>query len=80
MKQKDILTIAALVLVSAFVSVVLSKVFITSPKNRSQQVEVVDKITSNFPAPSNKYFNDNSVDPTKLIQIGDSPNPQPFKP
>lgn len=80
MKQKDILTIAGLVVVSAFISVVVSRIFITSPKNRSQQVEVVDKITSDFPAPSAKYFNDNSVNPTKVIQIGDSPNPQPFKP
>ena len=78
MKQKDIVLIIVVVFISAVFSLVVSSVLISSPKNRQQKVEVVDPITSDFKTPDSKYFNANSIDPTKLIQIGDSNNPQPF--
>lgn len=78
MKQKDIVTIVAIVVVSAFFSFMISKVFISSPKNRTAKVEVVQKITPDFPEPSKKYFNSNSVNPTQLITIGDGTNTKPF--
>ena len=78
MKQKDIILIIVVVFVSGVISIVVSKIFITSPKNRQQQVEVVNPITSDFPQPDPKYFNNNSVDPTKNITIGGTTNSQPF--
>lgn len=78
MKQKDIILIAVVVLISGVVASVISKSLITAPKNRQQRVEVVDPITPEFNQPDPKYFNTDSIDPTKLIKIGDNTNPTPF--
>jgi hypothetical protein len=79
MKQKDIALIIVLVIISGILALVLSRLFFARPSDRKQTAEVVDVITSDFPAPPNKYFNSNSVDPTQLIQIGEGTNPNPFK-
>ncbi len=78
MKQKDILVLIVVAFVSAVISLVLSNMFFSSPKNRSQQVEIIDPVTADFPKPSEKYFNGQSVDPAQPVQIGDSNNPNPF--
>lgn len=78
MKQKDIILVIVAVFVGIVISVVLSKTFITAPKNRQQQVEVVDPISADFPALDTKYFNGKSVDPTQLIKIGNNANTKPF--
>ncbi len=78
MKQKDIAVIAFIVGISAFISILVSKTFISTPKNRQQKVEVVEKITSDFTRPDAKYFNKDSVNPTQTIQIGDNSNTKPF--
>jgi ABC-type maltose transport system permease subunit len=78
MKQKDIAVIIVVVFVSGVLSFFLSRLLFTSPKNRQQKVEVVNVITSDFPTPDAQYFNKDSVNPTTLIQIGDSNNPNPF--
>ena len=83
MKQKDIATILVIAFISAIFSILLSGKLFDSPKGRSTQVEVVQKITPDFPTPSTdpkfkKYFNEQSVNPTKLIQIGDNSNTKPF--
>lgn len=78
MKQKDIVLIIVVVFISGVLSLVLSSMFITSPKNRQTKVEIVEPISSDFKLPDKKYFNDQSIDPTQLIKIGDSNNAQPF--
>lgn len=78
MKQKDWALIIVVVFVSVVLSIVVSKVLIAPPKNRQQKVEVVDPITDKFPLPDKTYFNQNSVDPTQLIKIGDTTNATPF--
>jgi hypothetical protein len=79
MKQKDIALIAVVVVISAVLSLVVSHFVFSKPAARQQTAEVVDIITSDFPTPSTKYFNSNSIDPTQLIQIGNNANPDPFK-
>ncbi len=78
MKQKDIFLIAVIVIVSAVASVIISKLIIAPPKNRQQAVEVVAPIDSTFNEPDKKYFTTTSINPTKLIQIGDNSNNNPF--
>ncbi len=78
MKQKDIALIVIIVFISAMVSLFVSKAIFVSPKNRQQQVDVVQPITSKFPKPDKQYFNNSSFDPTQLIQIGQNANPNPF--
>jgi len=77
MKQKDIITIAVVVFVSAIASLFITgKVIVASSKH--QTAPVVDVINSSFNEPDNKYFNKNSIDPTQLIHIGTSTNSNPF--
>lgn len=78
MKQKDIALIIVIVFFSAVISLLLSKAIFVSPKNRQQEVEVVQPITADFPKPDSRYFNSQSFDPTQLIIIGQNANPNPF--
>ncbi|MBI1856809.1 hypothetical protein HY003_00725 [Candidatus Saccharibacteria bacterium] len=78
MKQKDIIVIIVVTFISVVISLLLSTKLFDPPKNRTTEVEVVQSITSDFLTPDKKYFNDKSLNPTKLIQIGDSSNSQPF--
>lgn len=78
MKQKDVVLILVLVFISGVLSFIVSGMIFGKPSAKSQQAEVVDVITSDFALPSSKYFNANSIDPTQLIQIGNTNNPNPF--
>ncbi|OGL30364.1 hypothetical protein A3D14_02940 [Candidatus Saccharibacteria bacterium RIFCSPHIGHO2_02_FULL_47_12] len=79
MKQKDIVLIILVVFISTVVAFVFSSFVLSPSKNRSTKVEVVQPITDEFKTPDKKYFNSNSIDPTQLIQIGNSQNPDPFR-
>lgn len=78
MKQKDIVLIIAVVVISGTFSFILSKYLFAIPKDRETKVEVVQAISPEFPQPDPRYFNANSIDPTKNITIGDNQNSQPF--
>jgi hypothetical protein len=78
MKQKDIALIIVIAAISGFISFFAARFLFATPANRQQKVEVVDKITSEFPTPSPKYFNPNSIDAAQLIQVTDNQNPNPF--
>jgi hypothetical protein len=78
MKQKDVILIVIVAFVSAILAFVISNTFINSPKNRSTTAEVVEPIVADFPSPDKRYFNENSINPTQLIRIGENTNPSPF--
>lgn len=71
MKQKDLILIVVMVFIGAVVSLLISRVIFSSPKQREQTAEVVDVITPEFPTPPKKYFNIQSVNPT-LHPVADS--------
>ena len=77
MKQKDIAIIAVIVIVSVVFAAVTSKL-IFKPESHQQKAEVVLTISPDFPAPDQRFFNKNSVDPTQSIQIGQNGNSAPF--
>jgi len=78
MKQKDIALILVIVAFSGVISFVISgKIFVT-PSNRQQKVQTVDVIESTFEKPSEKYFNDQSIDPAQLVRISNNNNQTPF--
>jgi hypothetical protein len=78
MKQKDIALIVVVIIVSGAISYFVSNALFSVPKSRQTKVEVVDPITTDFAQPDSRYFNNNSVDPTKNITIGGSQNTAPF--
>lgn len=78
MRQKDIALIVIIVVISAVISLFVSKALFGSPQKRQQTAEVVQPITSEFPKPDPRYFNSQAFDPTKVITIGEENNPNPF--
>lgn len=78
MKQKDIAVIILVVGVAAIASFFLSRLLFQSGDKREQKAEVVDVITADFNPPSDKYFNDQAINPTQLIRISDNNNENPF--
>lgn len=78
MKQKDILTLVAIAIVSGAISFALSSTFLTSSSNRSVEVEVVEKLSTNFERPPNEYFNEQAINPTRIIEIGPNQSTEPF--
>lgn len=78
MKQKDIALIIVAAFIAAVFSIGLSNFLIAPEKNRQQKAEVVEPITAQFIPPDKKFFNKDSVNPTKLITIGDDGNTTPF--
>lgn len=78
MKQKDIALIVVVAIVAGVISVFASRFIFASGTDRQQKAEVVDAVSTDFIKPSDKYFNANSIDPTRLIEIGESNNQNPF--
>lgn len=78
MKQKDLALIIVVVFVTAIVSYFVSSKLFASPKDRQQEVEVVQPISAEFSTPDPLYFNSKSINPTQNIRIGGEGNQQPF--
>lgn len=78
MKAKDWSVIAVVVLISGMITFVVANLFLGGQKAPRLKVEVVEAISADFPLPNNKYFNENSINPTKEIKIGDDNNQTPF--
>jgi hypothetical protein len=78
MKQQDIATLAVVVIVSGVFSFMLTSLVLLPKNKRELTVQKVDPITSNFPEADKKVFNEQAINPTKLIQIGDNSNSTPF--
>lgn len=78
MKQKDIAVIVAVGLFAAIFSVLITKTIFVSDKHRNLSAEVVEPINSEFKQPDKNVFNPEAINPTQLIQIGDSTKATPF--
>lgn len=78
MKQKDVALILVISFISAMLSFFVSNFLFSSNGNRQMKSDVVTAITTDFTEPSKKYFNDNSINPTQIIRIGDNTNQQPL--
>ncbi len=78
MRKNDL----ALMIVAGFVAGVfsfgLSQVMFGGQKKHNLKAEVVDPVSADFQKPDPNVFNENAINPTKLIQIGDGSNTNPF--
>lgn len=77
MKKNDMVVILAVSIVAAVFSLVFSQMLFGGVKGQLK-AEVVDPISADFQKPDPNVFNDKAINPTKLIQIGDSTNKNPF--
>lgn len=78
MKQKDLALIAVIIIVSAVVSLFISKSIFSTSKSKQQEVVSVQSISSSFPPLPKQYFNSSSIDPTQIISINQNQNQNPF--
>jgi hypothetical protein len=83
MKRKDLLTLIVTGFFSAIIAFVITSVIFSAPRNRSAKVPVVNVVPVSLPDvkndPSYKpIFNNNAVDLTQPVQIGNSQNTTPF--
>ncbi|MGH7142476.1 MAG: hypothetical protein ACREF5_03385 [Candidatus Saccharimonadales bacterium] len=78
MKQKDVALIILIAGISGVISFVVSNFIFASPANSQQKVAVVDPISTEFTTPNTQFFNNQSIDPTQLIEVQNSNNSNPF--
>jgi hypothetical protein len=77
MKSKDLGLVAFVAIVSAVLSIILSNLIVPGA-DKNQKVEVVEVITAEFQRPPSQYFNQESVNPTQEIRIGQDEGSNPF--
>jgi hypothetical protein len=78
MKQKDILTLALVMIIAAFFGVFLSKAIFKNAGNRNLTTPNVTAINETLLPADRRYFNDQSLNFTQVITITDTNNPNPF--
>ena len=84
MKRQNIIVVAAIAIIAAILSIIISNTIFGTPQSKPIKVPVVSKITSTFPDIQNDndyktFLNNQALDPTQLIQIGGSNNTVPFQ-
>jgi hypothetical protein len=77
-KQSDIAIIILVISISLVASFFLGDALINTNENRSAEVEVVTPISNQFSQPDFAIFNNESINPTELIQIGQTNTKDPF--
>lgn len=78
MKSKDIALIIIVAGFAAIFAFIVSRLFFVKPDNLTTQVEVVESMDPTFTIPDNRYFNGESINPTRTIQISENQNSNPF--
>lgn len=78
MKKNDLGVMVAVAIFAVVFSLILSNLLFTPKSTKGLKAQKIDAIQSAFQKPDKKFFNSDSINPTQLIQIGDSPNAQPF--
>ncbi len=71
MKQQDIAVIIIIVFIGGVASFFVSG-WLFGGEKATFTTTVVDPIVVDFPAPDERYFNASSIDPTRVIEIGDN--------
>lgn len=77
MKKKDLILIIVVVFVAGIFSFIISN-FLIAGGSKQLEAETVQKISSEFQPPDKNVFNDQAINPTKLIEIGNNNNQKPF--
>lgn len=78
MNKKDLGIIIAVAIVAGIFSLIASNLIFTPRSTKDLKAQKIDAIESSFSQPDKRYFNQQSINPTQLIQIGGNPNGQPF--
>ncbi len=78
MKKSDIALLALIVSLTLVISFLVVKTIFGEATNEATKVEKAESISANLVEPSPTIFNRDAINPTVVIQIGNSGNQQPF--
>lgn len=78
MKRSDIALLALIVSLTLVISFLVVKAIFGEATNTATKVERAESISANLVEPSPTIFNRDAINPTVVIQIGNSGNQQPF--
>ena len=78
MKQQDVAMLILIVSISLMVSYFIGNSLFGGESNRTAEVEKVVKINQEFPQPSEDIFNEDAINLTPTIEIGDTSTTDPF--
>jgi hypothetical protein len=78
MKKNDIGGLLLIVIITGVVAYFVANAVIGEPKNNPVQVEKVTPIAPDFPAPDERVFNSDAIDPTVEVSGGTQNQNAPF--
>lgn len=83
-KKQNLVVLAIVAFIAAIISIAVSGAVFGTPQSRPIKVPVVDNISPTFPdvqhdSTYTSFLNNKALDPTQLIQIGNSSNTTPFQ-
>ncbi|MEX2006751.1 MAG: hypothetical protein WD877_01045 [Candidatus Saccharimonadales bacterium] len=83
MKRKDIFSLVVTAVVTGLISLFITNALFKTPQSRAGQVPQAPVITTIFPDVKNDpaykaFLNEQALDPTQPIQIGNTNNTSPF--
>ena len=79
MKKTDLKKIILVIVASTIISFFVSGFIFSDPETEPMQVQYADPVSADFTRPSDKYFNESAINPTRLILVGeDLGNESPF--
>lgn len=78
MKRSDMALLVLIASITLVISFLLVKALFGEPEAAQTSVEKVDPISANLDKPPTSVFNEDAINPTVVIQIGDPANQQPF--
>lgn len=83
MKRKDMAMLVVVALITGMISLLITNVIFSVPKDRGAKVPTVDVMPTALPDVKNdpaykSFLNANALDPTQPVQIGNSQNSTPF--
>lgn len=78
MKSKDIPIIVGVAIVAAIISYLIAGFAFGGKETENLSAPIIQPISSEFAEPDQAFFNNNSINPTKDIEIGENNNSTPF--
>lgn len=83
MKRRDIILIVSVAVITGILSLLISGVIFSVPKNRSSKVPTADIVPTALPDIKNDssykaFLNTNALDPAQPVQVGNTQNSTPF--
>lgn len=78
MKKNEIALLILIVAVSVGIAYAIGQSIFGKATTKPVEVETVKAISATVEYPSEKIFNENAINPTVPVKIGDPSNQQPF--